>query len=246
MKIHLINPNSTAGMTEAIARTARAQAGPGVEVVSATARATPPSIEGYADEARAVPAMLDAILEAEAAGAVAHVIACFDDPGLDAARAVAKGPVIGLCEAALIAAGRIAKRFSVVTTLPRAVPIIEDLGDRYGCGRALCAVHAADIPVLDLEYAPVQTLPLIARKIRQTVEEDRAEAVVLGCAGMSAHLEQLGRDAGVPVIDGVGFAIRIAAGLAATGLVTAKTGAYALPRVKQSPVPQVRVAPLTR
>ena len=115
-----------------------------------------------------------------------------------------------------------------------------------GCGRALCAVHAADIPVLDLEYAPVQTLPLIARKIRQTVEEDRAEAVVLGCAGMSAHLEQLGRDAGVPVIDGVGFAIRIAAGLAATGLVTAKTGAYALPRVKQSPVPQVRVAPLTR
>ena len=146
-----------------------------------------------------MPAMLDAIIAAEAQGAVAHVIACFDDPGLDAARAVAMGPVIGLCEAALIAAGRIAKRFSVVTTLPRAVPIIEDLGDRYGCGRALCAVHAADIPVLDLEFAPVQTLPLIARKIRQSVEEDRAEAVVLGCAGMSAHLEQLGRDAGVPV-----------------------------------------------
>lgn len=246
MKIHLINPNSTVGMTEAIARTARAHAGPGIEIMAVTAHGTPPSIEGYADEARAVPAMLDAIMAAEAQGAVAHVIACFDDPGLDAARAVAMGPVIGLCEAALIAAGRIAKRFSVVTTLPRAVPIIEDLGDRYGCGRALCAVHAADIPVLDLEFAPVQTLPLIARKIRQSVEEDRAEAVVLGCAGMSAHLEQLGRDAGVPVIDGVGFAIRMAVGLAATGLLTSKAGAYALPRVKQAAEAPPRLAPLTR
>lgn len=245
MKIHLINPNSTAGMTETIARTARAQAGPGVEIIAATACDTPPSIEGYADEARAVPAMLDAIIAAETQGAVAHVIACFDDPGLDAARAVAMGPVVGLCEAALIAAGRIAKRFSVVTTLPRAVPIIEDLGDRYGCGRGLCAVHAADIPVLDLEFAPGKTLPLITRKIRQSVEQDHAEAVVLGCAGMSAHLEQLGRDAGVPVIDGVGFAIRMAAGLAATGLTTSKTGAYALPRIKEPVKAQPRIAPLT-
>ncbi|MEP2284628.1 MAG: aspartate/glutamate racemase family protein, partial [Nitratireductor sp.] len=72
MKIHLINPNSTPGMTDAIARTARAHAGPGVEIMAVTARGTPPSIEGYADEARAVPAMLDAIIAAEAQGAVAH------------------------------------------------------------------------------------------------------------------------------------------------------------------------------
>jgi allantoin racemase len=243
MKVLLVNPNSTREMTDAIARTARALAGPGIEVMAVTARGTPPSIEGYADEARAVPAMLDAIVDAEARGAAAHVIACFDDPGLDAARAVANGPVVGLCEAALIAAGRVAKRFSVVTTLPRAVPIIEDLAGRYGCGRSLRRVHAADIPVLDLETDPTRVLPLIARKIRQAVEEDGAEAVVLGCAGMSAHLERLSRDAGVPVIDGVGFAIRMAAGLAGTGLMTSKTGAYALPRLKQ-PV-SARTAPAT-
>ena len=245
MKVLLVNPNSTREMTDAIARTARALSGPGIEVMAVTARGTPASIEGYADEARAVPAMLDAILEAERQGAAAHVIACFDDPGLDAARAVASGPVVGLCEAALIAAGRVAKRFSVVTTLPRAVPIIEDLAGRYGCGRSLRRVHAADIPVLDLETDPDRALPLIAAKIRQAVEQDGAEAVVLGCAGMSAHLELLSCDAGVPVIDGVGFAIRMAAGLAGTGLMTSKPGAYAVPRLKQTVAGQLAPAPHT-
>lgn len=234
MKIHLVNPNSTTAMTEAIARSARAVAGPGIEVMAETARATPPSIEGYADEARSVPTMLDAIVRAGAEGAAAHVIACFDDPGLEAAREVASGPVVGLCEAALIAAGQIAKRYSVVTTLPRAVPIIEDLADRYGAGRRLRKVHAADIPVLDLETAPGRALSEILRTIRRSVEEDRIEAVVLGCAGMSAHLDRLSRDSGVPVIDGVGFAVRLAAGLAGTGLATSKVGAYALPREKKA------------
>lgn len=234
MKIHLVNPNSTVAMTDAVARTARNAAGPGVEILAETARATPPSIEGYADEAYSVPAMLDSIVRAGSDGAAAHVIACFDDPGLDAAREVASGPVVGLCEAALIAAGLIAKRYSVVTTLPRSVPIIEDLADRYGAGRRLRKVHAADIPVLDLETDPARALAEILRSIRRSVEEDRIEAVVLGCAGMSAHLDRLSRDSGVPVIDGVGFAIRLAAGLAGAGLTTSKVGAYALPRKKKA------------
>ncbi|MCX7565964.1 aspartate/glutamate racemase family protein [Sulfitobacter sp. F26169L] len=232
MKIHIVNPNSTVAMTDSIAISARAAAGADIEIIAATAHGTPTSIEGYADEARAVPAMLDAILTAESQGAMAHVIACFDDPGLDAARAFANGPVVGLCESALIAAGRIAKRFSVVTTLPRAIPIIEDLADTYGCGRRLRKVHAADIPVLDLETAADRVLPLIAAKIRQAAEEDGAEAVVLGCAGMSAHLSWLEREAGVPVIDGIGFAVRFAAALAASNIVTSKVGAYAPPRIK--------------
>ncbi len=78
------------------------------------------------------------------------VIACFDDTGLDAARALAGIPVIGICEAALSATSFIAQRFSVVTTMERSRLPVEHLVHRYGMG-SRCKVRAADVPVLSLE-----------------------------------------------------------------------------------------------
>ena len=76
----------------------------------------PASIEGYYDEALAVPGLLMEIAAGERAGAHAAIIACFDDTGLDAARAMAAIPVIGICEAASASPSFIAQRFTVVTT----------------------------------------------------------------------------------------------------------------------------------
>ena len=87
---------------------------------------------------------------AEREGADAIVIACFDDTGLDAARALAGIPVIGICEAALSATSFIAQRFSVVTTMERSRLPVEHLVHRYGMSTR-CKVRAADVPVLSLE-----------------------------------------------------------------------------------------------
>ncbi len=73
-----------------------------------------------------------------------------DDTGLDAARALAGIPVIGICEAALSATSFIAQRFSVVTTMERSRLPVEHLVHRYGMG-SRCKVRAADVPVLSLE-----------------------------------------------------------------------------------------------
>ncbi|WIY25820.1 aspartate/glutamate racemase family protein [Parasedimentitalea psychrophila] len=240
MKLHVINPNSSASMTDGIRRTAIAACSPGTKIIAQSAFGTPASIEGYADEARSVAAMLDAVIEAERNGAVAHIIACFDDPGLDAAREVALGPVIGLCEAAFIAAAGIAKRYSVVTTLPRSIPIIEELADRYGTGRGLRSIRAADVPVLDLECQSEQAVRKVAETMRLAVAEDGAEAVILGCAGMSTHLETLSAAAGVPVIDGLAFSVCMAEAFVNVGLRTSKVGAYAFPRLKN--IPETRLA----
>ncbi|MCV2867682.1 aspartate/glutamate racemase family protein [Defluviimonas sp. WL0002] len=75
MRIHVINPNSTAPMTRMIAEVAQAAASPGTEFDADTGHGTPASIEGYRREAMAVPGMLAAIMAAEARGADAHVIA---------------------------------------------------------------------------------------------------------------------------------------------------------------------------
>lgn len=234
MRIHVINPNSTATMTHTIAQAARAAASPGTKIDAETGTSTPASIEGYRDEAMAVPAMLQAIIAAEARGAVAHVIACFDDPGLAAAREVAKGPVIGICQAALQVAMTLAARFSVITTLPRSVPVIEDLVRAYGAGHHCRKVRAVNLPVLALDTDPATARARLLAETRLAIEQDGAEAIVLGCAGMADLCSWLSHTVGIPVIDGVTAATRLAEAMAGAGYLTSKTGAYAYPRDKSA------------
>lgn len=245
VQIFVYNPNSSAEMTALIARSAQAAASAGSQIITQGAQApVPPSIEGHHDEALAVPPMLDALRRAEAAGAQAHVIACFDDPGIGAAREVVAGPVIGIAQAAMQVASLIAARFSVVTTLPRAIPIIEDLGQRYGMGHKLKRVRAVDLPVLALEANPAHAAALLRAEILAAREQDGAEAVILGCAGMSDMCHSLSAETGLPVIDGVHAALRLAEALAGGGYRTAKTGAYAWPRDKSHDL--TPVTPLRR
>lgn len=231
-RIHVINPNSTASMTAQIGRAARRAASDAVTIDLVTARGTPASIEGHADEALSVPAMLAEIRAAEGRGAQAHVIACFDDPGLNAAREVAAGPVIGICQAALQVAGMVSGRFSIVTTLPRSVPIIEDLVQSYGMDRRCRRVRSIDLPVLALEEDPARAEALIAAEITAARAQDGAEAVVLGCAGMAEMCERLAAQTGVPVIDGVTAAVRLAEAMVGMGYATSKIGSYAWPLAK--------------
>ena len=125
----------------------------------------------------------------------------------------------------------IATSFSVVTTLPRAVPIIEELALRYGMERRCRRVRAADIPVLALEE-PGDARQRILSEVREAVVQDRCEAVILGCAGMADLTEWLTRETGVPVIDGVVAGVRMVEALVGAGLRTSKIGAYAAPRAK--------------
>jgi allantoin racemase len=232
MHIRLINPNSTASMTNQALESALRVKQSGTEVSAVNPANTPVSIEGGADEAMAVPDMLEEIRKGERLGIEAYVIACFDDPGLHAAREVARGPVIGICQAAIQVAMTISRRFSIITTLPRSIPIIEDLVGDYGADRHCRKVRAINLPVLGLEDDPAMAEQLLIREIETAKQQDRAEAIILGCAGMSALCDRLREATGVPVIDGVTAAIKMAEALVGAGYVTSKVNAYDYPRVK--------------
>jgi allantoin racemase len=232
LHIRLINPNSTASMTSQALDSALRVASAGTLVTAVNPASTPVSIEGSLDEALAVPDMLHEIRKGEEQGVDAYVIACFDDPGLHAAREVAKGPVIGICQAAVQVAMTISRRFSVVTTLPRSVPIIEDIVHAYGAGHHCRAVHAIDLPVLGLEEDPETAERLLIEAIERARVDDRAEAIILGCAGMSRLCERLTESTGVPVIDGVTAAVKIAEALVGAGYSTSKVNGYNYPRQK--------------
>ncbi len=165
-------------------------------------------------------------------GVAGHVIACFDDTGLDAARSLATAPVIGIGEAAFHAASFIAGKFSVVTTLGRSIPAIEHNLTRYGLISRCAKVRAADISVLSLETPHSPACQRIAQEIELAKAQDACEAIVLGCAGMADLAQSLAREHGLPVVDGVSVAIGLIEMLARNGLKTSKIGGYAAPLPK--------------
>lgn len=232
--IQVINPNTARAMTESIGQCARAAAALTTTITAVNPEMGPESIESHYDTALAVPGVLTEIGRAEAAGQVdGYVIACFGDPGLDAARELATGPVIGTAEAAMHAAALLGRGFSVVTTLSRTVGRAWDLADRYGFASLCRAVHASDIPVLDLEDPSSSARKVLAELCAYAVEHDRCDSIVLGCAGMASFREELSRHIGVPVIDGVAAAVKLAESLVALGLGTGKRGEFARPGPKR-------------
>src|SRR6478735_9873823 len=219
-------------MTSTIEACARSVAGPGTEIVGVTSEFGPPSIESHYDEAMSVPGLLAAIQRGESEGVDGYVIACFGDPGLDAARELATGPVIGIAEAAMQAASHLGRGFSIVTTLGRTIGRAEDLAERYGMSRFCRGFHACEIPVLDLETDPM-AMKLVTEACREAVEQDGSDAVVLGCAGMADMCRHISEEIGVPVVDGVTAATLTVQSLVTMGLRTGKRGEFAAPPAKE-------------
>jgi allantoin racemase len=232
VRLNLINPNTSVAMTQAIAAAAARVARPGTTIRAVESELGPASIEGPYDDALAVPGLLLRIAQGEAEGVDAHVIACFDDTGLDAARALAAAPVVGIGEAAFHVASLLAHRFGVVTTLARSVPVIEQNLVRYGLDRRCTRVRAADVAVLAIAEEASNARARIAGEIEQALSQDGAEAIVLGCAGMADLAASLSAEFSVPVVDGVACAVVLAEGLASLSLRTSKRGAFAAPLPK--------------
>jgi allantoin racemase len=227
-QIWVINPNTTQAMTDTIEACARAVVAPGVSVVGVTSEIGPPSIESHYDEARSVPGVLQAVEHGERQGADGYVIACFGDPGLDAAREIATGPVIGIAEAAMQTASHLGRGFSVVTTLARTMGRAADLAERYGMHRFCLGIHACELPVLDLDTDP-NARKIVTEACRDAVESDGSDVVVLGCAGMADMCRDISAELRVPVIDGVTAATLTVQSLVAMGLGTSKRSEFAPP-----------------
>ncbi len=232
MHIRLINPNTTAAMTAKIGAAAERVAAAGTRISATNPEAGPVSIESHFDEAISAVGVLDEIRRGDAQGVDAHVIACFGDPGLLAARELSAAPVIGIAEAAFHFAALISTRFSVVTTLGRTAIIAEQLLHNYGFAQHCRRVRAAEIPVLELELDSACALERIIAECRRAKAEDGIGAIVLGCAGMAEHSAEIGAAVGLPIVDGVSAAVKLAESLVALGLRTSKHGDLAFPPPK--------------
>lgn len=202
MSIIIINPNSTAAMTTAMCAAARGAA-PGLSFDGWTSEDGPPAIQGAEDGATATPPLLDLVRKAGREGAEGIVIGCFDDTALAEAARIASCPVVGLGQASYHYCALRQWRFSVVTTLPVSVPVIEANIETMGLGGRLKRVRASCVPVLDLEADPEAALQPILAEARAAAENDGIDAVILGCAGMVGVTQTLRTTLEVSVVDPV-------------------------------------------
>lgn len=235
MRILFINPNTSAGFTEKILQVARQYALTDTLVAAMNPDSGPRSIESVYDELLSSPGTLQLAME-QRDQYEAFVIACYSDhPTVYALREVTDKPVLGIAEASMYVACMLGYKFSVVTTNDEWGPLLWDAVKHYGLAERCASVRTTGLPVLALESDELNTTELIEQVARKAIQEDGAEVICLGCAGMSGLDKRLEGVLGVPVIDGVVAALKLLEGMLGYGLRTSKRRLYARPSRKEIP-----------
>jgi allantoin racemase len=232
VRILVVNVNTTAAMTEAIAASAKSAAGPETEILPLTPDIGADSVEGNFESYLAAIAVMDAVTRyPDPFDAV--IQAGFGEHGREGLQELLDVPVVDITEAAAHVACLLGHKYSVVTTLDRAVPLIEDRLKLAGLDARCASVRSSGLSVLELERDEHAAVEAIAVEAERAVREDKAEVVCLGCGGMAGLDEAVRARTGVPVVDGVTAAVKLAEGLVALGLSTSKVRTYAPPRPKR-------------
>lgn len=166
---------------------------------------SPPGIETDDHVAMVIPNIVEAVVTS---GADAYVISCFSDPGIGAVRKATARPVIGIAESAYLAALGLGTRFGIISlgqsSIDRHLRYLKQLklegrlaGDR-SIDKTVVELMAGDV---------VETVSRTARLLR---DEDGADVIILGCAGLGNYRSGLQKSLGLPVVDPVQAGVTLA------------------------------------
>jgi allantoin racemase len=217
MDILVLNPNTTASMTEAIGRQAERAAASGTRITALNPKWGPAAIETAADEEESTVAMLELLDEMPGDGYDAIVVACGGDPGIEQIRRKVGKPVLGIGQAAMLMGCIAGDKVGAIVTSVESKDTIRDLVERYGLLDRLSDTYATELSVLEIAQSPDHARAIIEDSVRQAIE-DGASAVNLTCAAMGELALPLTQEFGVPVIDGVQAAVKLLeAGLVLSG-----------------------------
>ena len=206
MRLLIVNPNTTADVTNMLAEQARRVASAGTEILAVTAPFGVPLIETPAEAAIAAQAVTQALAEAPD-GIDAGIVGGFIDPGLEAGRDLMPYPLTGLGEASMFTACLLGARFTVLTGGTRGLAPITALAERYGLARRLACVRAIDAELLDVAANQEAFRHALLDRARQTRDQDPAEVVILGGAVFAGMAEWIRDSVPVPILDPIHCAV---------------------------------------
>lgn len=232
MRILVVNVNTTQSITDSIGHQAAEVAGPDTEIIPVTPAFGAESVEGNYESYLAAIAVMEAV-RAYPEPFDAIIQAGYGEHGREGLQELFEVPVVDITEAAASTAQFLGRSYSVVTSLDRTVPLIEDRLDTAGLRPRCASVRASGLAVLDIEQDLAAAVEAIAEQAHLAVQDDKAEVICLGCGGMAGLAERVLERTGAPVVDGVTAAVTIAESLVRLGLRTSKVRTYAPARPKE-------------
>lgn len=213
--LFVINPNSSERVTAGIDAAMEPLRGFGISIRCLTLAEGPQGIESQVQADLTIAPMLR-LAESVAADAAGYVVACFGDPGLHALRDRTALPVLGIQEAAVATALTLGQRFGVIAILPASIPRHMRAFGAMGVRDRLAGDRALGLTVAELAE-PGRTLPAMIATGRRLRDEDGADVLIMGCAGMAAYRDALERETGLPVVEPCQAAAAMALGRIALG-----------------------------
>lgn len=230
MRILLINPNTTKEMTATMRAGAELVAAPGTEIVATEVAWGAPSIESHYEGYISAAGVLDLLTRLDPTYD-AVIMAGFGEPGREAAQELMDIPVLDITDSAAHVACLLGRRFSVITTVRKAIGQIEDRLALAGVLGRCSSVRATGLGVLELELNLSATETIISESLKAR-DQDGAEVIILGCGGMAGLAERVAERTGLPVIDGIAAAVGLAEAIHRQGLKPSKHLSFEEPPAK--------------
>ena len=211
----VINPNSSQTVTDGIDAAIAPLRSFGIPIRCLSLAEGPPGIETQRQADLTIAPMLRlAAAQKDAAG---YVIACFGDPGLHALRDQTELPVVGIQEAAVMSALTLGQRFGVIAILPASIPRHLRAFGAIGVLDRLAGDRALGLGVADLAD-PGKSLDAMIATGKRLRDEDGANVLIMGCAGMAMYRDLLQEATGLPVVEPTQVAVSMALGQIRLGL----------------------------
>lgn len=212
-RLVIINPNTTQSVSDKLAAFAKQEIiGTEIHIQTVTASFGAPYIDSEASYAVAAHATLQAMNAAlfnKDTAPHSILIACFGDPGLLALRESTEIPVTGLAEAAFMDAAKFG-RFAIVTGGARWKPMLERHAHMLGFDAALVGIHTVQTSGLQLAQDPAAAKILLAQACKTALRDFKAQAVILGGAGLAGMAASIQSQVDAPIIDSVLAGVRLA------------------------------------
>ncbi len=233
MRLLLLNPNTSAAVTERLAASARAAAAAGTEIVPLTAPRGVPFIASRAEAQIAGAVALEMLAEHHGRFDVA-IIAAFADPGLLGARELFDVPIVGLAEAAMLTACMLGRRFSIVTFTTAMGPWFRECVDMHGLGGRCASIRMLDEPFASLASVQEEKEEELVALANRAVSEDEADVVILAGAPLDGLATRVRHRIPVPLVEQTIAAVRQAETLVALSPIKATRGTFRRPPAKSS------------
>jgi allantoin racemase len=197
IKINFINPFGTPVYNDLILETLTPYARAGTDIVVTNTTNCPENIDYYYNKHMVELAVMEEVMQAEAAGFDAVIVGCCYDPGVRVARELVDIPVIGPLEASMQLATYYGHDYVVVTDHHKAVPYLRDLVRLYG------DTNCRDVSCINWWVTDmIRDTAGVARDaqaaVKKVLDRTGAEAAILGCTIIAAATEKWLRETRAP------------------------------------------------